>query len=145
MGLSFKIAAGSRQPIHFLVQVPWDSRPYISVSDSRLPFLSPPTTRRGTVEVFDPASMREIGWPLNLSRLITLVIDCVENIAHWCSSVVAVEHVCFPSRYSATAALYLLIPRSLPSSGRCLYSHYWATGLHATIWKKTRWRQNKKE
>jgi hypothetical protein len=30
--------------------------PYISVSDPRLPFLSPPMTRRATVEVFDPAS-----------------------------------------------------------------------------------------
>jgi hypothetical protein len=50
--LSFKIAAGPCQ------QVPWDSRPYFTVSDSRLPFLLPPTTRRVTVEVFDPASTR---------------------------------------------------------------------------------------
>jgi hypothetical protein len=40
------------------VRVSWDSRPYISVSDSRLPFSLPPTTRRVTVEVFDPASTR---------------------------------------------------------------------------------------
>jgi hypothetical protein len=32
---------------------PW---PYFTVSDLRLPFLSPPTTRRVTVEVFDPVS-----------------------------------------------------------------------------------------
>jgi hypothetical protein len=31
---------------------------------SRLPFLSPPTTRRVTVEVFDPASTRVIGTPI---------------------------------------------------------------------------------
>jgi hypothetical protein len=31
-----------------------------TVSDSRLPFSSPPTTRRVTVEVFDPASTREL-------------------------------------------------------------------------------------
>jgi hypothetical protein len=37
---------------------PWDSRPYFTVSDLRLPISSPPTTRRVTVEVFDPASTR---------------------------------------------------------------------------------------
>jgi hypothetical protein len=40
----------------FSVVVPWDLRPYFTVSDLRLPFSSPPTTRRITVEVFDPAS-----------------------------------------------------------------------------------------
>jgi hypothetical protein len=30
---------------HFWVRVPWDSPSYFSVSDSRLPFLSPPTTQ----------------------------------------------------------------------------------------------------
>jgi hypothetical protein len=42
----------------FLVLVPWDLRPYFTVSDLRLPFPSPPTTRRFTVELFDPASTR---------------------------------------------------------------------------------------
>jgi hypothetical protein len=42
------------------VQVPWDSRPYFTVSDLRLPFSSPPTTRRVTVEVFDPTSTRVV-------------------------------------------------------------------------------------
>jgi hypothetical protein len=32
--------------------------PYFTVSDSRLPYSSPPPTRRVTVEVFDPASTR---------------------------------------------------------------------------------------
>jgi hypothetical protein len=58
-GLSFTIAAGPRQRSHSRVRVPWDSRPYFIVSDSRLPFLSPPTTRRATVEVFDPVSTRD--------------------------------------------------------------------------------------
>jgi hypothetical protein len=40
----------------FSVLVPWDLRPYVTVSDLRLPFSSPPTTRRVTVEVFNPAS-----------------------------------------------------------------------------------------
>jgi hypothetical protein len=59
MGLSFTIAAGLRQRSHSRIRVPWDSRPYFTVSDSRLPFSSHPTTRRITVEVFYPASTRE--------------------------------------------------------------------------------------
>jgi hypothetical protein len=51
-GLSFTIAAGPCQ--RSLSRV----RPYFTVSDLRLPFSSPPTTRRVTVEVFDPASTR---------------------------------------------------------------------------------------
>jgi hypothetical protein len=58
-GLSFTITTGPRQRSHFRVWVPWDSWSYFTVSDSRLPFSSPPTTRRVTVEVFDPASTRE--------------------------------------------------------------------------------------
>jgi hypothetical protein len=56
MGLSFTIAAGPRQRSHSWVRVPWNSWPYFTVSDSRLLFSSPPTTRRVKVEVFDPAS-----------------------------------------------------------------------------------------
>jgi hypothetical protein len=56
--LSFIIAAGPRQFSHSRVRDPWDSQPYFTVSDLSLPFLSPPTTRRATVEVFDPASTR---------------------------------------------------------------------------------------
>jgi hypothetical protein len=58
-GLSFAVAPGPRQRGHSRVRVPWDSRPYFTVSNSRLPFLSSPTTRRATVEVFDPASTRD--------------------------------------------------------------------------------------
>jgi hypothetical protein len=59
-GLSFTIAAGPRQRSHSRVRVPWESRPYFTVSDSRLHFSSPPTTRTATVEVLDPASTRDI-------------------------------------------------------------------------------------
>jgi hypothetical protein len=58
-GLSFTIVAGHRKRSHSRVRVPWDSRPYFTVSDSRLAFSSSPKNRRATVEVFDPASMRE--------------------------------------------------------------------------------------
>jgi hypothetical protein len=57
-GLSFTIAAGSSQRSHSRVRVPWDSGPYFTVSDLRLPISSPPTTRRVTMGVFDPASTR---------------------------------------------------------------------------------------
>jgi hypothetical protein len=58
-GLSFAVAAGTRQPSHFRVRLLWDSRSYFNVSDTRLPFSSPPTTRRDTVEVFEPTSTRD--------------------------------------------------------------------------------------
>jgi hypothetical protein len=54
--LSFTIAAGPRQRSHSQVRAPWDSWSYFTVSDSRLPFSSPPKPRSATVEVFDPAS-----------------------------------------------------------------------------------------
>jgi hypothetical protein len=58
-GLSFTIAADPRQCCHSRVRVLWDSRPYSTASDSRLPFSSPPMTHRATVEEFDPASTQE--------------------------------------------------------------------------------------
>jgi hypothetical protein len=53
-GPSFTIASCPRQRSHSRVPVPRNSRPYFSVSDSTLPFSSPPKTRKSTVEVFDP-------------------------------------------------------------------------------------------
>jgi hypothetical protein len=58
MGLSFIYAAGPCQRSVSRVLVPWDFRPYFTVSHLRHPFSSPPTTRRVTVEVFDPTSTR---------------------------------------------------------------------------------------
>jgi hypothetical protein len=57
-GLSFVCAAGLCQRSLSRVRVPWDLKSYFTVSNLRLPFSSPPTTRRVTVEVFDPASIR---------------------------------------------------------------------------------------
>jgi hypothetical protein len=45
-GLSFVCAAGLCQRSLSRVRIPWNSRPYFTVSDSRLPFSSPSTTRR---------------------------------------------------------------------------------------------------
>jgi hypothetical protein len=57
-GLSFISSAGPCQRSLLRVRAPWDLRPYFTVSHLRLPFSSPPTTRRVRVEVFDPASTR---------------------------------------------------------------------------------------
>jgi hypothetical protein len=110
-GLSFTIVAGPHQRSHSQVWVLWDSWPYFTVSDSRLPqpggYLyspgtgwpsytsrywvpssSPPMTRRATVEVFKPAYT----WTLNkLSSLFPLYIpraDPVENTVSNSSSLV---------------------------------------------------------
>jgi hypothetical protein len=53
--LPFSFAAGPRQRSHFRVWDPWDSWPYFTLSDSRLPSVSSPTPRRATVALFDPA------------------------------------------------------------------------------------------
>jgi hypothetical protein len=55
MGLYFVYAAGPCQLSLSRVRVPWVSRPYFTVSDLKLPFSSPPTTRR--------ASTRQSGSP----------------------------------------------------------------------------------
>jgi hypothetical protein len=57
-GSVFCIFTGPCQRSLSWVPVPLDSRLDLTVSDLRLPFSSPPTTRRVTVEVFDPASTR---------------------------------------------------------------------------------------
>jgi hypothetical protein len=90
MGLSFTIATGPRQRRHSRVRDPRDSWPYFTVSDSRpsptwrakspylyppgtrrpsytprhwVPFSSPSTTRRATVEEFEPAFTRASNYP----------------------------------------------------------------------------------
>jgi hypothetical protein len=74
-GLSFTIAAGPSQRSHSRVRVPWDSRPYFTVSDSRLSFSSPPTTRSATVEVFDPASTRDITHKVKVKVTLRLTVS----------------------------------------------------------------------
>jgi hypothetical protein len=86
-GLPFVCAAGPGQRSHSRVRVPWDLRPYSTVSDLRLPFSSPPTTRRVTVEVFDPASTRVCakiihGLALKSSRAIRRVnVELKTNVS----------------------------------------------------------------
>jgi hypothetical protein len=72
MDLSFVCTAGPCQRSLSRVLVPWDLRPYFTVSDLRLPISSPPTTRRVTVEVFDPASTRVWIYYAEFTSLISL-------------------------------------------------------------------------
>jgi hypothetical protein len=111
-GLSFTTAAGPRQRSHSRVRVPWDSQPYFTVSDSRLPFSSPPTTRRVTVEVFDPASKRETP-----SSVMTVDLCYI-------ASARSAQRTRLPIALLLLCACLL---RPLPSNNRCLQSHYLAT------------------
>jgi hypothetical protein len=58
-GLSFEIAAGTRQRSYSRVRVPWDLRPYFPVSDSRLFLFVSSYDSQGYGGVFDPASTRD--------------------------------------------------------------------------------------
>jgi hypothetical protein len=128
MGLSFTNSAGPRQRCHSQVRVPRDSGPYFTVSDSRLPqpggpspriyisqeqgdpvissrhwvpFSSPPTTRRATVEVFGPVATRRLpknslnssaNWPC-LQHFGTDRVENVTSILLY--SLIAVETCLF--------------------------------------------------
>jgi hypothetical protein len=70
-GLSFIYAAGPRQHSLSRVRVPC-----FTISDLRLPLASPPTPRRDTVEVFDPASTRS----LTISVRVTLRLTVSQSV-----------------------------------------------------------------
>jgi hypothetical protein len=109
---SFTLAADPRQRSHFRVRVPWDSWPYFTLSDSILPFPSP-TTRRATVEIFDPATT-----PHNISP----GTDRTENV----SSII----VC--SLFARETSTELFLSNSC-STVAWLHSCYLVVGLHVVI------------
>jgi hypothetical protein len=104
--LTFKIAAGPRQRSHSRVRIPWDSHPHLTVLDSKLPYSSPPTTRRATVEVFDPSSTRDNFFSLDEDRLCTtasnnsLIFACILCLA------MTGAVTCLHSRFLAMAVLF---------------------------------------
>jgi hypothetical protein len=127
------------------VRVPWDLRLYFTVSDLRLPFSSPPTTRRFTVEVFGPASTR-----VSNVCIWTGQLNCLQdNSSARTTSKIPFFYCCVLVRFFGNvfsklflinvfhnAVVLLLLAcmlRTLPSNGRCLQSHLIATGLYATL------------
>jgi hypothetical protein len=56
---AFSLTRGWVCCLQLLLALAWGSRLYFTLSDSRLPFSLPPTIRRVTVEVFDPASTQD--------------------------------------------------------------------------------------
>jgi hypothetical protein len=94
------------------VLVPWDPRPYFTVSVLRLlPFSSPPTTRRVTVEISSPASTRVplYSWALNLlyisvrtgERWLPLTVHSLFRV-FCCHGYVLLESPCIAIHYSAS-------------------------------------------
>jgi hypothetical protein len=79
LGLSFVHFAGPCQCSLSWVWVPWDWRPYFTISDLRLIFLSLPMTHRVMVEVFDPAST----WVLMLNQS-HIATDSQSVSKSWC-------------------------------------------------------------
>jgi hypothetical protein len=55
-GQSFTISVSPRQRIHSWVRVSWDWQPFLLSQIRKFLFSSPLTTRRATVQVFDPTS-----------------------------------------------------------------------------------------
>jgi hypothetical protein len=114
MGLSFTIVAGPRQRTHSRIRVPWDSRPYFTVPDSRLSFFWPPTTRRATVEVFDPTSTLE-------SFSICICISLRQSFANWIGNILS-EGSVYPlslKQLRCAGNVYLLC-----CENNCLSSRY---------------------
>jgi hypothetical protein len=95
-GLSFVYATGPRQCSPSCVCGPLVSRPYFTVSHLRLPFSSPPTNRRVTVEVFHPASTQGVSW-LPEDYLYSIRADHTENSG-------SIVETCLPSHSIATIA-----------------------------------------
>jgi hypothetical protein len=108
-GLWFRIAADPRQRSHSWVRVPWDSRQYFTVSNSRLPFSSPSMTPRATVEVFDSTSTR---YTLPVSEFASLI-----TTLHGPYTACIVYEACVPRCCLATDVLLLRVLYALTSNG----------------------------
>jgi hypothetical protein len=152
MGLSFAIAAGPRQRSHSHVRVPQDSWQYFTVLDSilsqpgapgpriyipqeeggpvfyprnRVPFSSPSTAGRATVEVFEPASTRASDLLAPVVFKITPRHGPRRNIPVSNSTPIVARRfvaagTCLRSRCLETGLVYLPISWSSHSNG-CIY------------------------
>jgi hypothetical protein len=136
--LSFTIAAGPRQRSHFRVRVPRDSWPYFTLSDTRLSqpgglgrvfifpknkvaqlyiprhwvlFSSLPTTRRATVDVFEPASTRGYDDIKSKSRLRYVTTDGQLASVSWCQAASGAQEQIFVFRVKVRVMLRPMVCR----------------------------------
>jgi hypothetical protein len=108
--MSFTIAAGPRQRIHSWVRVPWDSRSYFTVSDSRLLFC----------RLLHLAGLR---WKYSTPpphRILS------KQFFHYCITWLSLGPRREHHSYSSLQPIF--------SSERFLQSHYIATGLHVAVY-----------
>jgi hypothetical protein len=147
-------ATGSRQRSQSWVRVSWDSWPYATVSDSRLPEPGEPGHRIYIPqELGGPIITPGTGFPfrrlLRFSELVNLIVfkttpQCGRHRKYRSStSIVARVRFCrnvfteplLRNRLQNSVGLLLraCMLRSLPSNGRCLQRHRLVTGLYATI------------
>jgi hypothetical protein len=145
-GLSFVYAAGLCQRSLSRVRVPWDSRSYFTVSDLRLPFSSPPTTRGVTVEVFDPASTRVN--PLAMTTVVGYSLYSHGADPSTENTSVAQQWIYANHLETASCDTFSIVAFTAPShsngsypivacvfvaAGMCLPSRRLQMGLHVTI------------
>jgi hypothetical protein len=105
-GLSFVYAAGSCQRSLPRVGVPRASRPYLPVSDQRLPCSSPPTTRRVTREVSIPPPHGDQRFLLTVLLITSRHEPRRKRIFHYCYILLLPwKHTCLRSRYLAVAVV----------------------------------------
>jgi hypothetical protein len=124
MGLSFTIAAGPRQRIHSQIRVPWDSKPYFTVSESRLPFCRL-LRRAGYGGGIRPGLHTRFS--LAFSRVLPFLTSGEPNRDHHLEHLVAimcvVTEMCLPNRWLAMDSFLAIrcsvnvITESLPSNG----------------------------
>jgi hypothetical protein len=103
------------------------------VSDSRLPFSSPPTTLRVTVEVFNPASTRVVSLPWSRLFAYWLEHTASNSLLSWkrpicCAGNISVDTRCLGNQppiwfqYSEVGCCvgsYALTRKLLPETSRC--------------------------
>jgi hypothetical protein len=105
-GLTFIYAAGPYQRNFSLVRAPWVSRPYFTVSHLRLPFLSPPTTRRVTEPLIIIRHGPHRKHPPQLSELLcNLATSCSKAHGEHSSHCCVFAGTCLSSRCLETGCI----------------------------------------
>jgi hypothetical protein len=100
-------------------------RVYLTLSDSRLPFSSPPTTHMATVEVFEPASTRDSTHTHTHTRM------------NWAKSFITSERTEYKSP-CLTVPLLFCFPASNRCSGNTLTEPFPSSGhiRHNTLYSR---------